>query len=88
MVNFIVPAQHDPGHRCFFYNNWQSSELASFLNLEAIAVIHAAAAFMLVSFLIVHVYLITIGDTPFTHIRAMLTGWEEVENEDEEKSKA
>lgn len=72
----------------FFYNNWQSSELASYLNLEAIAVIHAAAAFLLVSFLIVHVYLITIGDTPFTHIKAMITGWEEIESENEEKSKA
>jgi thiosulfate reductase cytochrome b subunit len=71
----------------FFYNNWQSSELASYLDLETISVIHAAAAFMLVSFLIIHVYLITIGETPFTHIKAMLTGWEEVETENEEISK-
>jgi len=83
----INPAIWISGLLYFYYNNWQSSVFASYLNLEAIAVIHAAAAFMLVSFLIIHVYLITIGETPFTHIKAMITGWEEVENDDEEKSK-
>lgn len=83
----INPAIWISGLLYFYYNNWQSSAFASYLNLEAIAVIHAAAAFMLVSFLIIHVYLITIGETPFTHIKAMITGWEEVENNDEEKSK-
>ena len=81
----INPAIWISGLLYFYYNNWQSSALDSYLDLEAIAVIHAAAAFMLVSFLIIHVYLVTIGDTPFTHIKAMLTGWEEIE--DEEKSK-
>jgi len=65
----------------FYYNNWQSSVFASYLSLEAIAVIHATAAFMLVSFLIVHVYMVTLGDTPFTHIKAMITGSEEIAHE-------
>ena len=77
----INPAIWISGLLYFFYNDWQSFGLDSFLNLEVVAIVHASAAFLIVSFLITHVYLITIGDTPFTHIKAMLTGWEEIENE-------
>jgi thiosulfate reductase cytochrome b subunit len=40
------------------------------------------AAFMMLLFLIAHVYLTTTGHTPLAHIKAMITGWEEVEAED------
>jgi thiosulfate reductase cytochrome b subunit len=32
----------------------------------------------MLAFLIVHVYLATTGHTPFAHIKAMITGWEDV----------
>jgi thiosulfate reductase cytochrome b subunit len=35
------------------------------------------AAFMMLIFLIAHVYLTTTGHTPLAHIKAMITGWEE-----------
>jgi thiosulfate reductase cytochrome b subunit len=33
----------------------------------------------MLAFLIIHVYLATAGHTPLAHIKAMITGWEEVE---------
>jgi len=40
-----------------------------------VAMIHLAVAWMLVLFLITHLYMITTGDTPTSNIRSMLTGW-------------
>jgi len=36
---------------------------------------------MILVFFIAHVYLATAGHTPTSHIKAMMTGWEEVEEE-------
>jgi thiosulfate reductase cytochrome b subunit len=49
--------------------------------LAAIAVLHTAGAFLLVAFLIAHVYLITTGDTLFSCLKAMITGYEDLEPE-------
>ena len=78
----INPAIWISGLLYFFYNDWKALGLASFLSLEVVAVVHTVAAYLIFSFLIFHVYLVTIGDTPFTHIKAMITGWEEVEQEE------
>jgi cytochrome b subunit of formate dehydrogenase len=48
------------------------------LSLQVVALIHTAGAFAILSFLVVHVYMITTGHTIFAHMRAMITGWEEV----------
>ena len=45
-----------------------------------------AAAFMMLAFLIGHLYLSTTGHTPLAHIKAMITGYEDVEDEPGEKS--
>ncbi len=47
--------------------------------LSAIAVVHTAGAFLLVAFLVGHVYLITTGRTVFSNLEAMITGWENLE---------
>jgi thiosulfate reductase cytochrome b subunit len=44
-----------------------------------VAFFHTVAAFMMLIFLIVHVYLTTTGHTPLGHIKAMITGWEDAE---------
>ncbi len=54
--------------------------------LEAIALLHTIGAFLLVAFVIVHLYLITTGTTPISNFRAMLTGYEELEEDDDHKS--
>jgi len=51
------------------------------LQLGTIALAHTLAAFLMLIFLIVHVYFATTGHTPLAHIKAMLTGWEDIEQE-------
>jgi thiosulfate reductase cytochrome b subunit len=46
-----------------------------------VAIVHTAGAFAILSFVVVHIYMITTGHTIFAHTRAMITGWEEVEDE-------
>jgi thiosulfate reductase cytochrome b subunit len=62
-----------------FYSSW-SDWGVSWLNLEYVAMFHVIGAFMMLIFLIAHVYLATAGHTPTAHIKAMITGWEEVED--------
>lgn len=51
------------------------------LSLGVIALIHTAAAFLMLAFLIAHLYLaITMGETIGAHVKAMITGYEEEEN--------
>jgi len=45
--------------------------------LKVVALLHTAGAFLLVAFLIVHLYLITTGQTVTSNLKAMITGWEE-----------
>ncbi len=52
--------------------------------LDAIAVLHTLGAFLLIAFLIVHVYMTTTGHTATSNIKAMLTGYEEIEDDKEE----
>ena len=61
-----------------FYASWAGWGLG-WLELEWVALAHTAGAFLMLMFFIVHVYLATAGHTPTAHIRAMVTGWEEVE---------
>ena len=51
------------------------------MQLGTIAMAHTLAAFLMLIFLIVHVYFATTGHTPLAHIKAMLTGWEDLEQE-------
>jgi thiosulfate reductase cytochrome b subunit len=44
-----------------------------------VAFIHMAGAFAIFSFIIVHVYMTTTGHSLTAHIRAMISGWEEIE---------
>jgi len=38
-----------------------------------------AGAFAILSFVVVHVYMTTTGHSIFAHIKAMITGWEDIE---------
>lgn len=48
--------------------------------LEGIAFWHTLGAILLMVFLIVHVYMTTTGETPTSNIKAMLTGYEDLED--------
>jgi cytochrome b subunit of formate dehydrogenase len=53
------------------------------MSLEVVAAVHLAGAFAILSFLIVHLYMITTGHTVFAHTRAMISGWELVDEKTE-----
>jgi thiosulfate reductase cytochrome b subunit len=48
-------------------------------SLEIIAIVHTAGAFLLLAFIIAHLYLITTGEKVTYNIKAMITGYEEHE---------
>lgn len=54
-------------------------------SVTPIAVLHTIGAFILLAFVIVHLYLITTGQTITSNLKAMLTGWEELEEENHSK---
>jgi thiosulfate reductase cytochrome b subunit len=72
----ISPLIWASGWVYIFYAEWDNWGLAQYLNLEKVALIHATGAFMMLIFLIAHIYLITTGPTILAHMKAMITGWE------------
>jgi thiosulfate reductase cytochrome b subunit len=75
---FIGPLIWISGMLYLFYADWPAWGLTG-LPLEWVATGHTIGAFLMLYFLIAHVYLITAGHTPLAHLKAMMTGWEEVE---------
>lgn len=61
-----------------FYNDWPAT-LSGLLTLETVALVHTAAAFAMLAFVIAHVYMATMGQTLTSLIRPMITGYEDVE---------
>jgi thiosulfate reductase cytochrome b subunit len=59
-----------------FHAQWRDVAPA-WLGLREVALAHTAGAFLMLVFLIAHVYLTTTGATPLAHIKAMITGYEE-----------
>jgi len=57
------------------------------IELKTIAIWHTFGAFMLVAFLIVHVYMTTTGQTYTSNIKAMFTGYEDVEEHNDSETK-
>lgn len=73
---FIGPLIWVTGWLYFFYGEWPAWGLQA-LKLDWVAWGHTAGAFLMLAFLIAHLYLITTGHTVTAHLRAMVTGWEE-----------
>lgn len=78
----IGPLIWTTGWFYLFYDQWQAWGLAGLLSLKWVAFFHVLAAFMMLVFLIAHVYLGSAGHTPTAHFKAMVTGWEEVDGDD------
>lgn len=81
----FIPVMVVSGLLFMFYRYPQGDSIAiiNIDNLEIIALIHTAGAFMLLAFVLVHLYLITTGHTITSNLKAMITGWEELEEEDQ-----
>lgn len=65
----------------YFYFHYPAQGI-EVTTLKPIAIVHTFGAFMLIVFLIAHVYLITTGHTITSNLKAMITGWEEMDDED------
>ncbi len=77
---FINPGLIITGLLYLFYNEWPEA-IASVLSLEIVALLHTAFAFFMVMFVVMHLYLITTGETVFSQLKGMITGYEEVDDE-------
>lgn len=84
---FINPLIWCSGLLYMFYNQLAASGLIG-LPLATIAVVHTLAAFLMLLFLIVHIYLGTAGHTPTAHMKAMITGWDDDVHEETPRSTA
>ncbi len=51
-------------------------------SLEIVALVHTFVAYLLLTFLIIHLYLITTGHSTTSNLSAMITGWEIVDDEE------
>ena len=80
IVIFLVPFQIITGFLYYYYNSWPQIGLE--MGLSLVALLHTAGAFAMLIFVIVHVYMTTTGHTPWSHIKAMFSGYEEVEDLD------
>ncbi|MFZ7127290.1 MAG: cytochrome b/b6 domain-containing protein [Desulfobacterales bacterium] len=74
----LLPIQMLTGFLYWGYNSWQEWGIMG-LSLKLTALLHIAGAFAILSFLIVHIYMTTTGHTATAHIKAMISGWEDVE---------
>jgi thiosulfate reductase cytochrome b subunit len=79
----VIPVVVTSGLLYMFYRYPQrlGVEALNVESLTAIAVLHTAGAFFLVAFLVGHLYLITTGHTLSSNLKAMITGWEDLEVE-------
>lgn len=79
----VIPVIVTSGLLYMFYRYPQRHgvEALNIQSLEVVALVHTAAAFLLVAFIITHLYLITTGKTVTSNLKAMFTGFEDLEDD-------
>jgi thiosulfate reductase cytochrome b subunit len=77
---FLIPLMVVSGLVYMFYRYPQQYSVVSLkvAGLEWVAIAHTVGAFLLVAFVITHLYLMTTGQTLTSNLKAMITGWEEL----------
>ncbi len=77
----VIPVIVSSGLLYMFYRYPQryGVDALNVSGLASIAVLHTAAAFLLIAFLVGPLYLITTGRPPLSNLKAMITGWEELD---------
>ncbi|MBN1767537.1 MAG: cytochrome b/b6 domain-containing protein [Prolixibacteraceae bacterium] len=83
---FLIPVTIISGILYMFHKTIDANDVVVVedIPLHGIAFWHTLGAFLLMVFLVVHVYMTTTGHTPTSNIKAMLTGYEDVDDEDGE----
>lgn len=59
----------------FLFPAYLPDKLLGIDSLWVIAMAHLVVAYLLVLFMLAHIYIITTGETVFSNLQAMLTGW-------------
>ena len=79
----LVPLMVISGIMYMFYKSIDKNDvvIVSGFELKTVAVAHTIGAFLLIAFVIVHVYMTTTGHTTTSNIKAMITGYEDLEDE-------
>ena len=79
----VIPVMVISGLLYMFYRYPQGNtvEPLNIHSIKGIALLHTTGAFLLVAFIIVHIYLITTGTTITSNLKAMITGFEEIEDD-------
>lgn len=85
----VIPVMVTSGLLYMFYRypSQYGVESINITTLKYIAIIHTLGALLLVAFIIGHVYLTTTGEKVLTNLNAMLTGYEEIETNEDENEK-
>jgi thiosulfate reductase cytochrome b subunit len=78
LAAFLLPFQMITGFLYWGYNSWSVWGIGN-ISLELLAVLHTLGAFAILTFLVTHLYMTTTGHSIFAHVKAMITGWQEVE---------
>ncbi|MFZ2309126.1 MAG: cytochrome b/b6 domain-containing protein [Rhodoferax sp.] len=80
VLTLLSPLIWVTGGLYLFYGNWQALGL-DFLKLEWVATGHTLGAFLMLAFLVSHLYLATTGHKVYSQLMAMITGWEDLGHE-------
>jgi thiosulfate reductase cytochrome b subunit len=79
VLTLLSPLIWITGWLYLFYADWAAWGLGT-LSLEWVATLHTLGAFLMLAFLISHLYLATTGHKLTSQVKAMITGWEEIES--------
>lgn len=74
----IGPALWSSGIVYLTYPLWAQAAIGT-IGLPAVAFVHTAAAFLMVTFVMIHVYMTTTGKTPTHYVETMISGYETIE---------
>ncbi len=80
VLTLLSPLIWFTGWLYLFYANWPAWGLGR-LQLQWIATGHTLGAFLMLAFLISHLYLATTGHRLTSQVKAMITGWEDLGDE-------
>ncbi|PWI34079.1 hypothetical protein DI392_07750 [Vibrio albus] len=72
----LIPVQVITGLIYFFFPELRAAGIID--QIGTIAIIHTFCAYTIIAFLVVHLYLITLGEKLSSHMKAMVTGKENI----------
>lgn len=76
----LLPLQVISGCAFFFFPELRAMGIID--HVDYIALLHTLNAYALLSFVLIHLYMITFGDKLTSHIKAMITGKEHIQETD------